>query len=40
MAVHKVLLETFGISHATVQIEDETCSDRLEEGALPTGSGK
>lgn len=39
MAVHKVLLETFGISHATVQIEDETCSDRLEEGALPAGFG-
>ena len=33
VAVHRVLFQEFGIAHATVQIEDETCTDSIE--ALP-----
>jgi cobalt-zinc-cadmium efflux system protein len=30
MAIHRVLFDRFGIAHATVQIEEEVCSDRIE----------
>lgn len=35
MAIHKVLFERFGIAHATVQIEDEICSDGIELAGSP-----
>lgn len=39
MAIHRVLYQRFGIAHATVQIEDETCSDEIE-AAAPAAGGR